>query len=131
MPIRIGIGFNVAFLLAITTSQAQRINVGNVSNAVAEYLEVLNRLPERSTFVRVRYPMSGTRKRFQLQGIAVDPLAHVDSIGAVLKVSVSLSDYPAATLTFPVVYRSQVLENRKWEIVDLEGNGPHLKSQVR
>ena len=122
-PLRRGVGLYVACLLGATLYDVMA-DVRRASVALKDYVSLLNLLPDGATIVRLRYPVTKTRLQLGFDRMALDPLLHADSLVAVRRKLVDLSDYQAATFTFPVVYRRGLVSDQKrWEIAALEGTG--------
>lgn len=130
-PLRTAVAVFVACGVAAMLAVALEQNVRGVSAAGQEYIALLDRLPDGATFVRLRYPAEQTQRRFGFPDVALDPLTHVDSLVAARRRLIDLSDYQAVAQTFPVRFRDSVAEGKRWELADLEGNGPDGSKSLR
>ncbi|HYP06103.1 MAG TPA: hypothetical protein VER03_07680 [Bryobacteraceae bacterium] len=119
-PLRVPIAIYVAVFLMATLLHTWRVNVRSVSPAVSAYLGALERIPEGSTVVRLRFPTDAARLRYGYDLAALEPLFHVDSLAGVRRNLVVLSDYQALARIFPVGLRPAV--EKADQLWDLEGS---------
>jgi hypothetical protein len=115
----------VAVLLSASLVHAYRHNVAGVSSIVEQYTRPLEQLPERSTFVRVRFPAEQTRVRFGMDIVALEPLFHADALVAAQRNLVALTDYQALSDTFPVTLHPSLPPETRTRLWDLEGTSPN------
>jgi hypothetical protein len=83
----------------------------------------MERIPENSTFVRVRFTTEATKIRFGFENLLVDPLYHVDANVAARKRLVDLSDYEAISGAFPIKYHSRMPADKQLQLWQLEVGG--------
>ena len=76
-------------------------------------------------------PTEATRKRFGFERAALDPLFHVDSLMAVRRKLVALSDYQAMSKLFPVAFRPEIPVEKQSQLWDLEGTGTTTEASLR
>ena len=130
-PIHTPLAIYVATFLFFSLWSTWRTNVVGASRAVQLYSTALEHVPPGSKFVRVHLPTEATRKRFGFERAALDPLFHVDSLMAVRRKLVALSDYQAMSELFPVAFRPEIPVEKQSLLWDLEGIGHDNRSVVK
>jgi hypothetical protein len=105
--------------------------VSRYSRAVEAYLQVADKLPHGSHFVRLGYPVPGVSERFQFQGIARDPLFHTDAYIAARCGCVDLSDYQAPSGIFPVVFAPNIPRGERFALWSFEGPTPDAGERLK
>ena len=121
----------VAIFVSASLLHAWKSNVRHASRAVQAYSAALEHIPPGSTFIRVRFPTENTRKRLGFDGVALDPLFHVDSLVAARRKLVALSDYQAISGLFPVAYRPEIPIAKQYQLWDLEGSGTTTEASLK
>jgi hypothetical protein len=96
-----------AFFLASNFTATVR-TLRSMSAAAADYLAVAEKIPQGATFVRLRYATPRAPDRFGYSNAGRDPLLHLDAFAAAAAHAVDLSDYEAATRTFPLAFKKVV-----------------------
>jgi hypothetical protein len=122
-PIRVPLAIYIAVFVAASLVQTWKTNVRSVSPSVRAYLAALEQIPSGSTFVRLRFPTEKLRTRHGYDEAALEPLFHVDSLAAVRRNLVALSDYQALSKLFPVAFRPSIPDSKAYQLWDLEGSG--------
>jgi len=128
--LRLPISVYTACFLVMTLLHAMQFNVRNMSRAVEAYAAAMERIPERSTFVRVRFPIEATKTRFGLENLLGDPLYHVDAYVAARKRLLDLSDYQAISGAFPIKYRGLVADEKQRQLWQLEAADPNTSAAL-
>lgn len=121
----------VTAFLSVTLIHTYRHNVANLSDAVWQYTEPLERIPEGATFLRVRFPAEQTRVRLGIDPLASEPFFHADALVAAKRRLVALTDYQALTNVFPVTLRKELPPELRPRLWDLEGTGPNAVTSAR
>jgi hypothetical protein len=130
-PIHTPLAIYVAAFLSFSVWSTWRTNVVGASRAIQLYSAALERVPAGSKFIRVHMPTEATRQRFGFERAALDPLFHVDSLMAVRRKLVALSDYQAMSKLFPVSFRSEIPVEKQSQLWDLEGTGTTTEASLK
>jgi hypothetical protein len=115
----------VAAFLTATLIHGYAHNVAGVSGIIGDYTAALERIPEGSTFIRIRFPAEQTRIRYGMDVVALEPLLHADSMVAARRRLLALTDYQPLTDTFPVRLRTDLPPELRMQLWDMEGTGPN------
>ena len=109
----------VVTVLALQPVRAS--NVRAVGAVTGEARRVLARIPAGRTAVRLRFPTDRFRVGAGYDGVALEPLLHVESRSAAEGEWVNLTDYQAAAGIFPVVFGKRFEPWHRYELWGLEG----------
>jgi hypothetical protein len=97
----------VASIALLAGAGAVRIGQVNVRASVFadSYIAMLDRIPQRSTIVRLNYMFPASSEAGLPTDLLMLPFLHLDSYAAGVRRSVELNDYQAILRTFPVVFQ--------------------------
>lgn len=83
---------------------ATATSVVHYSHAVEAYLHATEQIPRGAHFIRVGFPIPDVSKYYDFEGIARDPLFHMDAYVATRCRCVDLTDFQASNGIFPVTF---------------------------
>jgi hypothetical protein len=98
----------VALIAILAGAGAMRIGQVNLrASAFADsYIALLDRIPQRSTIVRLNYMFADSSQAGLPDDLLTLPFLHLDSYAAGVRGSAELNDYQAILGTFPVAFNS-------------------------
>jgi hypothetical protein len=105
------------FANLVSSAKAAR----TVSRAADDYLVMVDQMPQKSSFVRLRYPTPALPALFGFEGIGWDPLFHLDGLVAAKRRLFDLTDYEAISKLFPVSYKETVGRDQQYGLWGFEG----------
>jgi hypothetical protein len=98
------IAAGVAILAGAGAVRTGQVNA--IASAFADsYIEVLERIPPKSTIVRLNYMFPNSLQAGLPADLLMLPFLHLDSYAAGVRGSVELNDYQAILRTFPIVFQ--------------------------
>jgi len=128
-PFRISFDIYVFALLVCSLLWTQR-TLWRYSSVVESYLDATKQIPAGARLLRIRYdaPVFGPAGHRATVG---DPLFHLDAYVAARCRCIDLSDYQAASTTFPVLFNKSMPQDQQLTLWSMERPGPdgdkHLK----
>jgi hypothetical protein len=119
--VRVPVAIAVGALVAVNTVATQR-TMRSLSHAADPYLAAARRITPGSTLIRMSYPAPRAAAQYGFEGSVQFPFAHLDSLVAVEKHAINLTDYESLSLVFPIVNKGRYA-GKEFQLWSLEGPG--------
>jgi hypothetical protein len=100
---------------------ASALAFDQIAGAADAYLSVASHIPPHATYVRFRYETPAAPDHFLYRDAGRDPLEHLDAYVGACHGAVDLSDYEAASLNFPLVFKKAVDPGQQSGLSAFEG----------
>ena len=119
LAIQLFVGVLLVGQLVLIASQVRA-----TSDAAAQYLAAMDKLPMGAHFVRVHYSAPAEAERFRLNRLSALPMLHLAALGAVRRHALDLSDYQSASGAFSAMLKPVVEEGKRASLWALESPEP-------